>query len=484
MSRLFGFFMFKVEKHYKLICTFTFLKKIIIMDIIIAGDGEVGFHLAEALVNSKHNITIVDPHEELLKMIEAHTDLMTIVGESNSVQVLKQAQVHKADLVIAVLHEETINILTAILAKKMGAKQVIARVNTLENVSPANQKIYNELGVDVLISPEDIAAHEVVNLLQKPAATEIYELSSGKLAIYVVKIENDAPAVGKSLNEIALSYKEKYLSFRAVAIHRDKETFLPTGKTIFQGGDLVYVITKPESLDEMLTLSGLKDIEISNIMIVGGGRMARVISKRLEKDINIKLIEINHDRCLFLSELLDDTLIINGDARDISLLEEEGIENVDAFIAVSDNTETNILTCLHAKKYGIKKTIALVENLDYIEISQNIGIDTVLNKKLTAASYILRHSMGNEVASLKIVSGINAEILEIEAKKGSYITKKPIKELNLPDGIIIGGIIRGEEVFIAVGDIKIEPGDQVVVFALPETIDKVERLFNKHIFNF
>jgi trk system potassium uptake protein TrkA len=454
------------------------------MDIIIAGDGEVGFHLAEALVNSKHNITIVDPHEELLKMIEAHADLMTIVGESNSVQVLKQAQVHKADLVIAVLHEESINILTAILAKKMGAKQVIARVNTLENVSPANQKIYKELGIDVLISPEDIAAHEVINLLEKPAATEIYDLSNGKLYIYVVKVEHNAPAVGKTLDEIASSYKYKHLRFRAVAIHRGKETFLPTGKTRFEAGDLVYVITKPESLDEMLTLSGLKDIEVNNIMIVGGGRMARVISKRLEKDMNIKLIEIDHNRCMFLSELLDDTLIINGDARDITLLEEEGIENVDAFIAVSNNTETNILTCLHAKKYGIKKTIALVENLDYIEISQNVGIDTVLNKKLIAASYILKHSMGDEVASLKIVSGINAEILEIEAKAGSYITKKPIKDLDLPDGMIIGGVIRGEDAYIAVGDIQIQPGDNVVVFALPETIDKVERLFNKHLFNF
>ncbi len=454
------------------------------MDIIIAGDGEVGFHLAEALVNSRHNITIVDPHEELLKMIEAHTDLMTIVGESNSVQVLKQAQVHKADLVIAVLHEESINILTAILAKKMGAKQVIARVNTLENVSPANQKIYKELGIDVLISPEDIAAHEVINLLEKPAATEIYELSDGKLAIYVVKIEENAPAVGKTLNEIADMYNSKNLDFRAVAIHRGNETFLPTGKTVFEKGDMVYVITKPDSLDELLSLSGLKEIEINNIMIVGGGRMARVISKRLEKDINIKLIEIDHNRCLFLSELLDDTLIINGDARDITLLEEEGIENVDAFIAVSNNTETNILTCLHAKKYGIKKTIALVENLDYIEISQNIGIDKILNKKLTAASYILRHSMGNEVASLKIVSGINAEILEIEAKKGSYITKKTIRELNLPEGMIIGGIIRGEEALIAVGDIQIQPGDKVIVFAMPETIDKVEKLFNKHILGF
>jgi trk system potassium uptake protein TrkA len=452
------------------------------MNIIIAGDGEVGFHLAEALVDSNHNITIVDPHEELLEMIEAHADLMTIVGESNSVGVLKQAQVNKADLVISVLHDESINILTAILSKKLGAKQVIARVNTLESLTPENKKIYEELGIDILISPEDIAGQEVIDLLNNPTATEIYDLSSGKLSIYLIKIEKHALVVGKTLDEVASSFNYKHLDFRAVAIHRGNDTFLPTGKTVFHADDLVYVISKPDALGTMLGLSGKEEIEINNIIIVGGGRVGRVIAKRLEKDVNIKLIEMDRDRCMFLTELLDDTLIINGDARDITLLEDEGVENADAFIAVSNNTETNILTCLHAKKYGVKKTIALVENLDYIDISQNIGIDTILNKKLIAASYIVKHSMGDEVASLKIVSGINAEILEIEATAGSAITKKPIKDVKLPEGVIVGGILRGEESHIAVGDFQIEPGDNVVVFALPGTTDKVEKLFHKSMF--
>jgi trk system potassium uptake protein TrkA len=452
------------------------------MNIIIAGDGEVGFHLAEALVNSNHNITIVDPHEELLEMIEAHADLMTIVGESNSVGILKQAQVNKADLVISVLHEESINILTAILAKKLGAKQVIARVNTLESLSPENRKIYEELGIDFLISPEDIAGHEVIDLLNNPTATEIYDLSNGKLSIYLIRIEKNAPVVGKTLDEVASSFNYKHLDFRAVAIHRGNDTFLPSGKTIFHADDLVYVISKPDALGTMLGLSGKEEVEINNIIVVGGGRVGRVICKRLEKDVNIKLIEMDRDRCMFLTEMLDDTLIINGDARDITLLEDEGIENADAFIAVSNNTETNILTCLHAKKYGVKKTIALVENLDYIDISQNIGIDTILNKKLIAASYIVKHSMGDEVASLKIVSGINAEIIEIEAKPGSPVTKHPIKDVKLPDGVIVGGILRGDESYIAVGDFQIEPGDNVVVFALPGTTARVEKFFNKSMF--
>ncbi len=391
------------------------------MNIIIAGDGEVGFYLAEALVHSNHNITIVDPHEELLKLVESHADLMTIVGQSNSVAVLKKANVAKADLVISVLHSEEINILTAIIAKKLGAKYTIARVNTMQNLALENQKTYNELGIDQLLSPEDIAGHEVVKLLQRPAAIEIFDLSDGQLQILLIKINDDANAVNQSLNDIANQYEN--LDFRAVAIHRGNSTFIPSGDTIFQPNDFVYVITKPEGMEELMKLGGKQDVEINNIMLIGGGRVGKVIAKQLETELNIKLIEQSHERSLNLIDLLNDTLIINGDARDIKLLEEEGIEGVDAFIAVTNNSETNIITCLHAKKFGVKKTIALVENLDYIEISKNIGIDTIINKKLSAASYMIKHSMGDEVSSLKCLSGISSDVVEFIAKRDSAVTK-------------------------------------------------------------
>lgn len=450
------------------------------MNIIIAGDGEVGFHLAEALVNSNHNITIVDPHEELLKMVESHSDLMTIVGESNSVGVLKQANVNKADLVISVLHDEQTNILTAILAKKLGAKTTIARVNTLGNLSEENQKIYEELGIDFLISPEDLAGEEVIEILGQPAATEIYDLSGGKLSIFLIKIEKDAPVVGKTLTQIASEIG--HLDFRAVAINRSQDIFIPTGDTAFHADDKVYVITKPEACTELLELGGKKKQDINNVMIVGGGRVGKVIAKRMENDLNIKLIEHDRDRCMKLTNLLDETLIISGDARDIHLVEEEGIENMDAFIAVTNSSETNILTCLHAKKFGVKKTIALVENVDYIQISQNIGIDTIINKKLIAASHILRYSMGDEVASLKVLSGINSEIVELVARPGSAVTKKPIRDLKIPKGALIGGIIRGDQSFIAVGDFQILEDDKVVVFTLSGVTPKVEKMFFKKQF--
>lgn len=442
----------------------------------------MGFYLAQALVDSNHDITIVDPHEELLKMVEAHTDLMTIVGESNSVGVLKQANVDKADLVISVLHDEQTNILTAILAKKLGAKSTIARVNTLENISEASKKIYEQLGIDFLISPEDIAGLEVINILNQPEATEIFELSEGKLSVFLIRLENGAPVIGKTLTDIASAHH--HLDFRAVAIHRGMDTFIPSGDTTFFPNDMVYVITKPEAMPELLKLGGKEKMEVNNIMLVGGGRVGKVVAKRMENDLNIKLVEHDRERCMKLSDLLDETLIINGDARDINLVKDEGIENVDAFIAVTDSAETNILTCLHAKKFGVKKTIALVENLDYIEISQNIGIDTIINKKLIAASHILRYSMGDEVASLKCLSGINSDIVEIVAMEGSQVTKKPIKHLKMIDGAIIGGIIRGNESYIALGDFQIKANDKVVVFALPGATQKVEKMFNKGSFSF
>lgn len=452
------------------------------MNIIIAGDGEVGFYLAEALVDSNHNITIVDPHEELLKLVEAHTDLMTIVGESNSVAVLKKANVAKADLVISVLHSESINILTAILAKKLGAKYTIARVNTLQNLNKDNQRIYDELGIDLLLSPEDIAGQEVIKLLQQPAAIEIFELSEGKLLVILIRISPDASVVNQSLNDIALKYKT--LDFRAVAIHRGNDTFIPNGDSVFLANDFVYVVTKPEKLDHLLKMGGKQDVDINNIMIVGGGRVGKVIAKQLETELNIKLIEHDRDRSLKLSDLLGETLIINGDARDINLLEDEGIEGVDAFIAVTNSSETNIITCLHAKKFGVKKTIALVENLDYIEISQNIGIDTIINKKLSAASYMIKHSMGDEVSSLKCLSSINSDVAEFIVKKGSPVTKTPIRNLHMPEGSLIGGIIRGENSHIAIGDFQILENDKVVVFALPGITKKIEKMFLKPSFGF
>ncbi|MBW6491362.1 MAG: Trk system potassium transporter TrkA [Lentimicrobium sp.] len=445
------------------------------MNIIIAGDGEVGFHLAKMLSVENHNITIVDPHQELLKMIETHTDLMTITGDSTSISVLEQANVRRADLLISVVHDEKINITTCVLGKKLGAKRTIARVDNTEYLTVENREIMRSLGIDAMVCPERIAAKEIVRLLSQTAATEIFDFSEGRLSLFLIKLDEKALVLNKTLNQIAKEYPK--LDFRAIAIHRSNKTIIPKGNDEFKLNDLAYVITRPEGVDFLLKLGGKQKQEIRNVMIVGGGRIGRKTARRLERDMNVKLIEIEKERCLNLIDQLEHTLIINADARDIELLEDEGIRNMDAFIAVTNDSETNILTCLLAQRFGVKRVIPLIENLDYFNISQSIGIETIINKKLITASYIVRFTMDAEVTSIKCLSGIDAEVFEFVVKPGAYVTQRPISKIDIPKGSIIGGIVRGMNSYIAVGNFQIQADDKVVIFALPEAINKLQDLF-------
>ena len=446
------------------------------MNIVIAGDGEVGLHLAEELALENHNITIVDPHEDLINLVESHVDVMGIKGDSTSVNVLKSANIKKADLLISVLHDERTNIMTAGLAKQLGAKRTIARVNNLEYLQPANQAYFNQMGVDSLVCPESIVADEIAGLLRQTAATEVFDFSNGKLFMFLIRLSETAPVARMTLNKIAEEYP--HLDFRAVAIHRHGKIIIPKGNDTINPNDLCYVIAKPGGVEDLLKLGGKTRIEIKDVLIIGGGRVGRTTAKKLEKSLSVKLIEHSKEKSIQLANYLENTLIIHGDGRDIQLWQEEDILGMDAFIAVTDNSETNVLSCLQAKKFGVNKTIALVENIEYIDIAQNIGIDTIINKKLSTASHIVRFTMNAEVTSIKFLSGINAEVMEFIAKPHSSITKKPIRKLNTPKGAIIGGIIRGEDSHIAVGDLQIEANDNVVVFALPEAIHKVDLLFN------
>ena len=446
------------------------------MNIVIAGDGEVGLHLAQELALENHNITIVNPHEDLINLVESHIDLMAIKGDSTSVNVLKSANTKKADLLISVLHDERINIITAGLGKQLGAKRTIARVNNLEYLEPANQAFFNQMGVDSVVCPEAIVADEIANLLNQTAATEIFDFSDGKLFLFLIKLSETAPVANKTLNQVAEDHT--HLDFRAVAIHREGKTIIPKGNDMLIPNDLCYVITKPGGIEDLIKLGGKTRIAIKDVLIIGGGRVGRTTAKKLEKNLNIKLIEQNKDKSLQLANYLENTLIIHGDGRDMQRWQEEDIKGMDAFIAVTNNSETNVLSCLQAKKFGVNRTIALVEDIEYIDISQNIGIDSVINKKLSTASYIVRFTMNAEVTSIKCLSGINAEVLEFVARAHSPITRKAIRHLNVPKGAIIGGIVRGKDSYIAVGDFQIQENDKVVVFTLPEAIHKVDQLFN------
>ncbi len=445
------------------------------MNILITGDSEVALHLAELLAGENHDVTLVAPDKDFLKLIESHSDLLTMVGDSTSIQVLKNADVRRTELVISAHHDGRLNLLTAILAKRLGAQKCIAKVNEPDFFSEESKQQYRELGIDYLVSPEKIAANEIANLLTNTAAAEIFDFSEDQLSLMLVKLEKDAPVVGKTLREIAREYEQ--LNFRAVSIHRRAKTMIPSGDDMFQEDDLAYVITKPMGIDHLLELSGKRRFDVRNVMIVGGGAVGSQAAAALEKKFNIKLFEMNPDRAAELSDLLRSTLVINGDARNINLLESESVSSMDAFVAVTNNSETNILTCLLAKRFGVKKTIALVENIDFIEISQSVGIDTIINKKLATASYIIRFTMTAKVLSTKCLTSVDAEVFEFEVAEGSPITKKPIRKLNFPKQAIIGGVIRENRGYIAEGGMQIQAGDKVVVFALPEAFHGVDKMF-------
>lgn len=446
------------------------------MNIIIAGDGEVGVHLAKSLTELDYNITVVDPHSELLKRLESETDLMTITGDSTSPQVLIDANVADCDLFLSVLHDESVNLVTCILAKKLKAKKTVARISNAELLTPKHREMFRELGVDELVCPERIAAREITNLLNNSVATEFFDFSGGLLTMYVVRIDEGSPVVGHDVKELTHEYPD--LQVRVVAILRHGETLIPHRGTALRADDLVYLIGRTNQMESVNRVVGKQAVSIRRAMIAGGGRIGRYAAMMLQDKMRITLIEEERKRAEELSALLDNTLIISGDATDIDLLKEEGLENVDAFIGVTDSSETNVLTCLHAKRLGVKRTIALVENTGFIDISQDIGIDTIINKKLITASYIARFIVKGAAVSSKWLSGTNAEVMELIVGKRAPATKVPLGELSIPEGATVGGVIRGRETLLPSRDLQLTEGDKVVIFTLPKSMSAMVKLFD------
>ncbi len=447
------------------------------MRVIISGAGAVGMYLARMLSHFNHDIVIIDKDEEALAKVESHYDVMTIKGDSSLISILNAANISKTDLLISVTNEQDINILTCILGKQLGAKKTVARIDDSEYLLPKEQEIYLKSGIDEMIYPERVAALEIRDLLQESFSTESFHFSGNKLSLLMIRIAEDSPIVNKTLRQVTEDFPNT--DFRAVAIKRNNSTLIPSGSDIFMANDKVYVISLPDSMKSMLQAAGIIQYPIEDIMIIGGTKIARKAAMLLQNNYNVKIIERDKNLCLQLAEELDKTLVINGQVNDLDLLKKEGIAEMDAFIALTENSEVNIFTTLLAKKAGVKKAISLIDDVDYIDISQNIGVDTIINKKLIAASYIYKFTMEAEVTDSKCLNGVDADVLEFVAQKESKITKKPVHKLDFPEGAIIGGVIRGEEAFIATGSTQIIADDHVVVFTLPYLIPKVEKYFRK-----
>jgi trk system potassium uptake protein TrkA len=446
------------------------------MKIIIAGSGDVGFHLAELLEHENQDIVLIDMNQDLLDYAANHLDVLTLKGDSSSIEILQQAEAHRADLVISVTTSEKNNLVTCILAKKMGAKQTIARVSNVEYLSDAVQETFRQLGVDSIISPTELAANEIVRLVQQVSFTDIFEFEAGKFSVVGVTLDDQSPLVNTQLAKI--SGLETNVALKPIAILRGHETIIPRGDTVLRRNDHIYYIAKKQDIDSVITIAGKKKIKVKNIMILGGNGLGATTAKRLEKDYNVILIVKGRDECKKLAESLENTLIIDGDVNNIDLLLDEGLERMDVLLALTPNSETNIITSLTAKNYGVYKTIARVENKDYTHISQNIGVDTLINKKLIAANNIFRYVRKGRIEAITSLHGVDAEIIEYLIHKENQLTKKPLRDLHFPPTALIGGVIRGEESLFPDGNFTLAYGDKVIVFALPEAIARLDKLFN------
>jgi len=449
------------------------------MKIIIAGAGEVGFHLAKLLSYESQEITLIDINKENLTYANDHLDIRVIKGDVTSIAILKEARINTSELFIAVTSSETTNITACVLAKELGAKRTIARISNSEFIDNKDDVGFTKFGIDELISPESLAASEIELLLNQYGFNDTYEFEEGALTMLSLRLSRTASFVGKSVKEAAQVFPE--LHFIPIAIQRfgTQYTIIPRGDTQFKEGDKVVFMTSKGGDEELFELSGQVKSEVKNVMILGGSKIGFKTTKDLcESKFNVKIIEKDKDSAFELADDLPNALVINGDGRNVELLEEENIGDMDAFISVTGNSETNIMSCLVAKSKGVKKTIALVENMDYYQLSQSIGIDTLINKKLLAANNIFRYIRKGDVLAMTKLTNMNAELLEFEVNSpNSKITKKPIKDLDFPRSAIIGGIIRNETGIIPLGDFQIQEGDKVVVCCLPRSITKVESFF-------
>jgi len=442
------------------------------MKIVIAGAGAVGTHLAKMLSKEKHTIVLLDEKTEKIKQLESNYEILAVVGSPTSLKDLREAQVPSADLFVAVTPYESTNITACLLATNLGAQKTLARIDNKEYLLPKNKEFFKSMGVDSLIYPERLAADEIVNGLQKGWVRQYLEFSDGELIILATKIRASSPLVNQQL----MTAFQNNNRLRVVVIKRGHDTIIPMGKDQILIDDIVYFLTTRDGIDEVRILSGKEDFEIKSTMFLGASRIGVRAIQELPGSMNIKVIEQDKEKGLNLLEKTDKAMVINGDGRDIALLKEEDIESYDAFVALSGNSETNILACLTAKNLGVKRTIAEVENNDYIAMAESLDIGAIINKKIIAASHIYQLILGGDV-SVKCLTFVDALVVELMAEDDSPITKDCLKNLKLPQNTTIGGVVRNDKGMVAVGETHIQAGDRVIVFCGEDTVHKIEKLF-------
>ena len=446
------------------------------MKIIIAGAGNVGTHLAKLLSRERQDIILMDDDEEKLSTLSNNFDLMTVTASPSSISGLKEVGVKEADLFIAVTPDESRNMTACMLAHNLGALKTVARIDNYEYLLPKNKEFFQKLGVDSLIYPEMLAAKEIVSSMRMSWVRQWWEFCGGALILIGAKMREKAEILDIPLHQLG----SPNIPYHVVAIKRGTDTIIPRGDDTIKLNDIVYFTTTRKYIPYIRKIAGKEDYaDVRNVMIMGGSRIAVRTAQYVPDYMQVKIVDNDLNRCNRLTELLDDrTMIINGDGRDMDLLIEEGLKNTEAFVALTGNSETNILACLAAKRMGVNKTVAEVENIDYIGMAESLDIGTVINKKMISASHIYQMMLDADVSNVKCLTFANADVAEFTVMADSKITKHLIKDLGLPKGTTIGGMIRNGEGILVTGDTLVRAGDHVVVFCLSMMIKKIEKYFN------
>lgn len=446
------------------------------MKIIICGAYGIGTHLAKMLSRNHEDITLIDEDDERLAQIGSDFDLLTAQASPSSIKALREAGAEHADLFIAVTPEESLNITSCVLAKALGAKKTVAKISNSEYTAPELQDFFTGLGVSSLIYPEKLAAVDIINGLKMSWVRQRWDVHNGALVMLAIKLRETCEILNNPLKNLC-GPDDPY---HVVAIKRLNDTIIPGGNDELKLYDLAYFMTTTQYIPYIRKIVGKElYVDVKNVMIMGGGATAVRAINTMPDYLDTKLIEISEERCEELNNLLDDdkALIINGDGRDTQLLQEEGIKNTQAFVALTNNAETNILACLTAKRLGVRKTVAMVENVDYVSMAESLDIGTIINKKAIAASHIYQIMLDAEVMNMRFIMSANADVAEFVAQEGSRVTKKPVKDLGLPKEATIGGLVRGDEGMLVSGYTQIQAGDIVMVFCHNINLKTIERLF-------
>lgn len=447
------------------------------MKIIIIGAYAIGTHLARLLSRNNDDITIIDDDGERLAQIGSDFDLMTMEASPSSINTLTDAGVAAADLFISVTPSQSLNINTCIIAHALGARKTVAKISDAEFTAEDKKEFFKRLGIDELIYPEILAARDIISGLKMSWVRQRWDVHDGALVMLGIKLREACEILNKPLREIS-GPNDPY---HVVAIKRGTDTIIPGGNDKLELYDLAYFMTTRQYIPYIRKIVGKEHyVDVKNVMVMGGGTTAVRAVQTMPEYMDVKVIEMNPERCEYLNDILDNdkTLIINGDGRDIPLLTEEGIKNTQAFVALTGNAETNILACLTAKRLGVRKTVAMVENLDYASMAESLDIGTIINKKAIAASRIYQMMLDADVMNVTFLMSANADVAEFIPKEGSKVTRKPVKDLGLPSGMTIGGLVRDNVGMLVSGNTQIQAGDSVVVFCHGQNMKKIERLFN------